>query len=468
MNKFTSGIKTNQTHIQALDHLIAGYKLMRDMKFEEALKSFNKALRVKVNFADAHFAKGSVLMKLGKYEESIKEYELAIKFKPEDARAYQSKGLVLMKLERYEEALKAFDATIEQNAADAETFTEKGKVLCELKRHEEAMEAFTTAIELDPNQYFPYLQKGKIFQSLERYDEAITMYDQALSCGNINIFTTQATMLLKVEILGEQEKWNELEAILEDPKLSDIWEEEKATQNLLLAKCAYVKGEYARALGYCDEAMRLDNNVMSDALHIKISSLIGLESKDAIITAENEGLQKDMNDGWILMSRAIRKVEEGDLEEAESYFRRAQRFGGIGGDKVAEVEICYFLMRAIQLKASRQYREAIKAINEALSHKLEFHRQNLLRHKAVCFNKIEYFAEALECCDEFLAHDTSLANDPSRLEVLAAKARAMHGLGQYSAMDDIIDHLKSQLSEFFDEPEKDQKGEVLQFPKNRK
>lgn len=213
--------------------------------------------------------------------------------------------------------------------------------------------------------------------------------------------------------------------------------------------------------------MRLDNNVMSDALHIKISSLIGLESKDAIISAENEGLQKDMNDGWILMSRAIRKVEEGDLEEAESCFKRAQRFGGIGGTKVAEVEICYFLMRAIQLKARGQYREGVQSINEGLAHKLEFHRQSLLRHKAVLLNKIEYFAEAVECCDEFLAHDTSLANDPLRLEVLAAKAEALHGLGQYSPMDDIIDHLKSQLSEFFEESEEDQKGEVLQFPKRQ-
>ncbi|WP_179852203.1 hypothetical protein, partial [Rickettsia sp. wq] len=196
--------------------------------------------------------------------------------------------------------------------------------------------------------------------------------------------------------------------------------------------------------------------------------LVELEKKDAIISAENEGLQKDMNDGWILMSRAIRKVEEGDLEAAKSCFRRAQRFGGIGGAKVAEVEICYFLMRAIQLKARGEYEEGVQSINEGLAHKLEFHHQSLLRHKAVLLNKIEYFAEAVECCDEFLAHDTSLANDPLRLEVLAAKAEALHGLGKYSEVHDIVAHLKSQLSEFFEEPEKDQKGQVLQFAKSQK
>ncbi|WP_143548625.1 tetratricopeptide repeat protein, partial [Rickettsia sp. wb] len=274
MKRLTNSIKTNQTNIKALDQVIAGYKLMQCMKFEEAIKSFNKALRIKPNFADANSAKGSVFLRLGRYEESLKEYEQAIKFKSEDARLYGRKGLALMQFERYEEALKAFNYVIEQNAADADTFSDKGKALYELQQHDEALIAFDKAIELDPKPYFPYLQKGKIFQSLARYDEAISMYDQALSCSNINIFTTQATMLLKVEILGKQNKWDELEVILEDPKLSEVWEEAKATQNVFLAKCAYGKGEYGKALEYCDEAMRLDNNVMSAALHIKISSLM--------------------------------------------------------------------------------------------------------------------------------------------------------------------------------------------------
>lgn len=434
MNRLTSKIKINQANIKALDHVIAGYKLVRDMKFEDALKSFNKALRVKPNFAEAHFGKGGALLKLVQYEASLKEYDLAIKFKLEDARAYHSKGLVLTKLGRYEEALKAFNK----------------------------------AIELDPRSYSAYQKKGRILQDLERYDEAVTMYDQALSCSNIIVPAIEVIMLAKIEILGKQQKWDEVEAILEEPKLKDLWEEFKATQNVLFSKCAYGKGEYEKALKYCDEAMRLDNNMMSDVLHIKISCFIRLEQRDKIIATENEGLQKDMNDGWILMSKAIRKIKEGDLKEADSYFRRAQRFGGTGGAKAAEVEICYFLMRAIQLKERGEYKEAIQSINAGLAYDLEFHRQSLLRHKAVCLNKIEYFAEALECCDEFLAHDTPLTNDPSSMEVLAEKARALHGLGKYSAMHDIVVDVKAQLSEIFEESEEKQNGQVLQFPQSKK
>lgn len=453
----------NDVHLQVLDYVIAGYKLLRIMQFEEAVKSFNKAIRLKPKFANAYSGRGHALLNLGRYEESIIEYDLAIKFKPEYAGAYHSKGLALTNLGRYDEAIEAFNHVIEKDAGDVEIFIAKGSVLYALKRYEEAIIAYDKAIELEPNSSFAYQKKGKILQDLGRYDEAVAIYNQALSFANVNIYKTQSIMLSKMGIYIEQRKWDEAEAILEDQRLGEVCEEFKGTQNVLLAKCAYGKGEYARALKYCDKAIKLDNDILSTAaLHIKISCLIALEKRDAIIAAENEGLQKDMNDEWILMSRAIRKIEEGDLKEADSCFRRAQRFGGIGGDKAVEVEICYFLMRAIQLKERGEYWEAIRSINDGLAHELEFQRQNLLRHKAILLNKIEYFKDALECCNEFLAKDSS------NMEVLAAKAEALHGVEKYSAMHDIIGDLKSQLSEFFEGSEEEKNGQVLAFPAKQK
>lgn len=119
-------------------------------------------------------------------------------------------------------------------------------------------------------------------------------------------------------------------------------------------------------------------------------------------------------------------------------------------------------MRAIQLKERGEYKEVIQSINAGLAYNLEFHHQSLLRHKAILLNKIEYFEDALECCNEFLA------NDSSNIEVLAAKAEALHRLGKYSAMHDIIGDLKSQLPEFFEESEEKKNGQVLLFPKQKK
>lgn len=422
------GIDKNFKNLQVLNHTIEGYKLAQVKQWEESLKAFNKAIRLDPEFAGAYSGKGHALLHLG----------------------------------RCEEALKAFNHTIDQEAGNAETFIAKGNVLYALQQYEEAIIAYDKAIELCPSSSLAYQKKGKILQHFKRYDEAVAMYDQALSFENVNIFTTQSIMLSKIEIYIEQKKWREAEVILENPQLGEVWEESKGTRNALLAKCAYGKGEYEKALKYCDEAIKLDNATISAALHIKISCFIALEKRDAIIAAENEGLQKDMNDGWILMSRAIRKIEAGDLKEADSYFRRGRRFGGIGGEKALESEICYFFMRAIQLKERGEHQEAIRSINDALAHDLEFQRQNLLRHKAILLNKIGYFEDALSCCDEFLA------NDSSNMEVLAVKAEALHGIGKYSAMHDIIGDLKSQLSELFEESEEEQNGQVLQYPKSTK
>ncbi len=345
----------------------------------------------------------------------------------------------------------------------AKKYYRAGQALALRGRAEEAIIAFDKAIALYPtSSLVEYQKKGKILQDLRRYDEALAMYDQALLFENVNIYKTQTIMLSKVEIYIEQKKWDEAEAILKDQRLGEVWEESKSLQNVLLAKCAYGKDEYDKSIKYCDKAIQLDTNILSIASHIKISCLIALEQRGAIIAAENEGLQKDMNDGWILMSRAVRKIEEGELKAADSYFRRAQRFGGIGGAKAAEVEICYFLMRAIQLEVCGEYQAAIRSINDALSHELEFQRQNLLRHKSNLLNKIGYFEDALECCNEFLAKDSS------NMEVLALKAEALHGLGKYSAMHEIIVDLKSQLSECSEGSEDEKNGQVLTFPAKQK
>lgn len=448
--------------LQVINHTIEGYKLVKVKQCDEALKVFNKAIKLNPKFAFAHTGRGHALLHLGRYEESILEYDWAIKFNPEYAGSYHCKGMALKNLKRYNEALKAFNHAIDLDNQNKETFIEKGNLLYELQQFEEAIIAYDRVIGLQPDSILVYQKKGEILQHFKRYEEAIVMYDQALSFKTTNIFRTQSIMLSKIQVYIEQNKWYEAEAILENPQLGELREEYKDTWNVLQSRCAFGKGEYEKSLKYCDDAIKLDNNMLSTALHTKILCLSALDKRDAIITAENEGLQKNMNDGWILMSKAIRKINEGDLKGADSYFRRGQRFGGIGGEKTLESEICYFLMRAIQLIVRGEYWEALQSINDALAHDLEFERKNLLRHKAIVLNKLEYFEEALSCCNEFLA------NDSSNIEILAEKAEALQGLGKYSASKAIIGILKSQLSVGFKGAEKEKHGQVLKFPRRKK
>jgi len=54
------------------------------------------------------YNKAAVLTDLGKFEEAIESYDLAIKYKPDFAAAYSNKGGAFKKLGKIKEAEKAF------------------------------------------------------------------------------------------------------------------------------------------------------------------------------------------------------------------------------------------------------------------------------------------------------------------------------------------------------------------------
>jgi predicted O-linked N-acetylglucosamine transferase (SPINDLY family) len=94
---------------------------------------------------------GNVLQKLDQYEEAIKSYDLAIKLIPNDFEAWSNKGNALYELKRYEDAITHHDRSISLNPNYAEAWSNKGNALYELKHYEGAIEHYKKAISLKSN-----------------------------------------------------------------------------------------------------------------------------------------------------------------------------------------------------------------------------------------------------------------------------------------------------------------------------
>jgi protein O-GlcNAc transferase len=117
----------------------------------DALTSYNKAIALKPDFADAHYNRGNMLNALKRPEEAIASYDKTIALKPENAEAHNNRGAVLNNLKRYEEALASFDKAIALKPDDAEAHNNRGAALNALKRHPEALASVEKAIALKPD-----------------------------------------------------------------------------------------------------------------------------------------------------------------------------------------------------------------------------------------------------------------------------------------------------------------------------
>ena len=79
---------------------------------KEAIECFDKAIKIRPDFAYPYYNKSFVLSKLGKYDQASEYLDKAIKVDPDLAHAWNNKGYALNSLGKYGEAVKCFDNAI--------------------------------------------------------------------------------------------------------------------------------------------------------------------------------------------------------------------------------------------------------------------------------------------------------------------------------------------------------------------
>ncbi|MEM1169634.1 MAG: tetratricopeptide repeat protein [Cyanobacteria bacterium P01_H01_bin.35] len=157
-----------------------GLVLASEIKLEEAISAYDKALEIKPDDDAAWYNKGIALKNLGRYEQAISAYDKALEFKPDDDVAWYNKGNALSDLGRYEQAISAYDKALEFKPDDDAAWYNKGNALKNLGRYEQAISAYDKALEFKPDDDAAWYNKGNALSDLGRYEQAISAYDKAL------------------------------------------------------------------------------------------------------------------------------------------------------------------------------------------------------------------------------------------------------------------------------------------------
>jgi ABC-type phosphate transport system substrate-binding protein/tetratricopeptide (TPR) repeat protein len=148
---------------QARNDLAEGKRLMREGRNDDALIYFNSAIEateverykaqasgtplggVNAIAAQAQAQRGNALVLLGQPNEALDSYNTALKIDSSCIAAWIGKGRLLTSLGRFEEAIFCFDTALEMDESSGAAWAGKGQALMQLDRQAEAQECLAQA-----------------------------------------------------------------------------------------------------------------------------------------------------------------------------------------------------------------------------------------------------------------------------------------------------------------------------------
>jgi len=149
-------------------------------RFDDALVSYDRALQIKPDLAEAHCNRGTTLQNLGRLDEALASYDAAVRFKPDYAEAHCNRGSALQDLGRPGDALDAYDAALRLMPGLAEAHCNRGTALKDLGRLDEAVAAFDAALRIRPDLAEAHFNRGNALKQLGCVEQALACYDAGL------------------------------------------------------------------------------------------------------------------------------------------------------------------------------------------------------------------------------------------------------------------------------------------------
>jgi Tfp pilus assembly protein PilF len=144
--------------------------LSRREKFDEAVETFRRALKIRPDFLDAWNDLGITLVRQTKHRE-------AINYRPNFAEAYNNMGNALRNLGRFDESVDYFRMAPEQKPTYVDAHNNFGIALSGMGRFDEAVASYTRCLELRPshvdahmNRALTWLRKGDYAQGWAEYE----------------------------------------------------------------------------------------------------------------------------------------------------------------------------------------------------------------------------------------------------------------------------------------------------------
>ncbi len=105
--------------------LLKGFVLIEGKRFEEALRAFDKTIKINPKLPDAYLGRGNACLANSQYANALSAYEHALRLAPDFRAALFNKGVALKQLGKPESAFKAWEKAAKLHHPKAELYLRK-------------------------------------------------------------------------------------------------------------------------------------------------------------------------------------------------------------------------------------------------------------------------------------------------------------------------------------------------------
>ena len=150
-------------------------------QLEEAFKSFQKAVALKPDYAEAQYNLGVTIHELGQVDSAIKCYERALAIQHAYPNAHNNLGQILLESGQPDAAMSHFEWAVAYQPEFSEAHNNLGSSLLALRQVNTAVTHYEKAIAIKPDYQLAYNNLGIAYQRLGEIDKAFKSFERALA-----------------------------------------------------------------------------------------------------------------------------------------------------------------------------------------------------------------------------------------------------------------------------------------------
>jgi tetratricopeptide (TPR) repeat protein len=159
---------------------LVGQALLTDGNPRKSIEYYDKAIRLKPDFAFAYYMRGLTYGILKEYQQCLEDLNEALRIEPDNAEAYSMRAFTYGVLGDYLRAVEDSKKAIRLKPDYAEAYVNRGKAYGALAQHKHVIEDSNKAIRLNPDLVEAYYIRGRAYSMLNENQRAVEDLNQAI------------------------------------------------------------------------------------------------------------------------------------------------------------------------------------------------------------------------------------------------------------------------------------------------